>query len=262
MTALKLSACSKMITSSRAVEQAPHLGFDEQLCRSGDAVLSDAALRLVIFDCDGVLIDSEPVSRCVVAEEAMSLGWAVSDAELQGFTGLTWSALKPVFEAAIGRELPAEWPKMLQDRLIDRMRGGVELIEGAKQVLCETAALGLPYRIASNSSHQEMAQKFTFTGLLPLVEGRIHSARDVRHGKPAPDLFLAAAKAEGVDPAQCLVVEDSAPGIAAAHAAGMRVVAYARDSRAAGHEVAPHYVVRSLAELPALFKAAMMERAA
>ena len=224
--------------------------------------MTSAPLLLVIFDCDGVLIDSEPVSQRVVAEEARALGWNPTRADLHGFTGLTWSALKPVFESAIGRSLPADWPKMLQDRLIDRLSTGVEPIQGASEMLRATAALGLPYRIASNSSHQEMAQKFGITGLLPLLEGRLHSARDVAYGKPAPDLFLAAARAEGIDPAHCLVVEDSVPGIAAAHAAGMRVVAYMPAAVTDAHIVPPHHIVRSLADLPPLFKAAMLERAA
>ncbi len=219
-------------------------------------------LRLVIFDCDGVLVDSEPVSQRVVIEEAAALGWNPTDTEVHRFTGLTWSALKPIFEVAIGHDLPAAWPKMLQDRLIDRMAAGVEPIHGAREMLQETTALGLPYRIASNSSHQEMDQKFRLTGLLALVKGRLHSARDVTCGKPAPDVFLAAAKAEGIDPAHCLVVEDSAPGVTAAHAAGMRVVVYAPHRLAGVHAIAPYFVVSSLSELPPLFRAAMMERVA
>ena len=213
-------------------------------------------LRLVIFDCDGVLIDSEPLSRRVVAAEAARLGWAIPEATLHGFTGQTWSALQPAFEEAIGHKLPAMWPQRLQERLVALLETGVAAMPGARDLLQATAALGLRYRVASNSSHEEMAAKFGGTGLLPLVAGRMHSARDVARGKPAPDLFLAAAAAAGVSPAQCLVVEDSAPGVAAATAAGMRVVRYAPDGAVEGP------LVRSLAELPVLFRAAMLEHAA
>ena len=219
-------------------------------------------VRLVIFDCDGVLIDSEPVSRALLAEEAQSLGWALTEAGAHRFTGLTWSALKPVFEAETGRTLPAAWPATVQEKLIERMRAGVPAMQGARAALETTASMGLPYRIASNSSHQEMAEKFTSTGLAELVAGRVHSARDVARGKPAPDLFLAACRAEGVPPADCVVVEDSAPGIAAAHAAGMQVVAFAPAGLPPGLAAAPHHVVRSLDQLPALFRTLMLERAA
>jgi HAD superfamily hydrolase (TIGR01509 family) len=137
------------------------------------------------------------------------------------------------------------------------MNGGVSAMPGAREVLEAVAALGLPYRVASNSSHEEMAQKFGATGLVPLVEGRMHSARDVAFGKPAPDLFLAAAAAGGVRPENCLVVEDSVPGMTAARAAGMRVVAYAPEGLPAGFPIQPDMTVRSLLELPAIFAAGM-----
>jgi HAD superfamily hydrolase (TIGR01509 family) len=212
---------------------------------------------MVIFDCDGVLIDSEPLSQEVVREEAATLGWKMTELELHGLTGLTWSALKPVFEAKLGRALPAEWPAMLQERLVGVLASGVNAMPGARKMLEDTARLGLPYRVASNSSHAEMAQKFAVTGLLPLVEGRMHSARDVARGKPAPDVFLAAAAAEGVEAQNCLVVEDSAPGIAAAHAAGMRVIGYSPSGAAAMHPDAPHSWIGDLRELRAILEEAL-----
>jgi HAD superfamily hydrolase (TIGR01509 family) len=214
-------------------------------------------LRLVIFDCDGVLIDSEPVSQKLVRDEAAAMGWAMSEAEMHGLTGFTWSAIKPVFETKTRRMLPADWPGRMQDRVIAAMNGGVEAMAGAREVLEATTALGLPYRVASNSSHEEMAQKFGATGLAGLVEGRTHSARDVPHGKPAPDLFLAAAAAAGVAPAHCLVIEDSVPGMTAARAAGMRLVAYAPQGLSPGSAVQPDITARSLRELPAIFASAM-----
>ena len=159
--------------------------------------------------------------------EAASLGWDMTESDMHGVTGQTWSSLKPIVEARIGRTLPAAWPKILQDRVIAAMQNGVDTVAGAKEVLQATAALGLPYRIASNSSHEKLDQKFGLTGLAPLVAAAPTAPADVAHGKPAPDLFLAAAAAAGIAPEHCLVVEDSAPGITAAHAAGMRVVAYA-----------------------------------
>ncbi len=217
---------------------------------------------LVIFDCDGVLIDSEPASRRLLAEEATALGWPMQPDEARRFTGMTWSSIRPVYEAAIGRALAADWPESLQARLIAVMSAGVPAVPGARALLETVRAMGLAYRVASNSSHEEMAAKFGHTGLTDLVAGRMHSARDVAHGKPAPDLFLAAAAAEGVRPADCLVVEDSVPGIAAAQAAGMRVVAFAPEGLHAGLPRAPDYVVADLAELPALFRSVLLDQAA
>jgi HAD superfamily hydrolase (TIGR01509 family) len=219
--------------------------------------VSGVPLRLVIFDCDGVLIDSEPVSQGLVRDEAARMGWLMTSAEIHDVTGRTWSSLKPIFEAHTGHVLPQDWPKMMQDRVVAVMRNGVNAMPGAREVLEATAALGLPYRIASNSSHEEMAEKFGLTGLLPLVEGRMHSARDVAFGKPAPDLFLAAAAAGEVRPEECLVIEDSVPGMTAAKAAGMRVVAYAPMGLPPRFPVQPDLVVRSLLELPAIFASVM-----
>jgi beta-phosphoglucomutase-like phosphatase (HAD superfamily) len=124
------------------------------------------------------------------------------------------------------------------------------------EALAGLAALGLPWRIASNSSHEEMAAKFARLGISALVAGRVHSHHDVARGKPAPDLFLAAAAAEGVDPGACVVVEDSAPGLRAAAAAGMNCLVYAprQNGPALDGYVAAHF--KSMFELPALFAAA------
>jgi beta-phosphoglucomutase-like phosphatase (HAD superfamily) len=217
---------------------------------------------MVIFDCDGVLIDSEPLSRQVLAAEALTHGWRMTEAELHATTGLTWSALKPIIEGRLGNTLPPDWPKTMQDRIIPLLGSHAAAIQGARELLEQTSILGLPYRIASNSSHEEMEQKFAATGLTGLVQGRVHSARDVARGKPAPDLFLAASAASGIAPHACLVIEDSVPGIAAAHAAGMQVIAYAPNGASPDVSGAsPHGVIRSLAELLPLFKAATLELA-
>lgn len=184
-------------------------------------------LALVIFDCDGVLVDSEAISREVIISECRRLGLAMDDAWARRFTGLRWSDLQPVLEAEAGQTLPADWPMRMQDGLIAAMAGRLQAMPGAAEAMRAVAGLGLPYRIASNSSHAEMAAKFADTGLTQLTQGRCHSAKDVGVGKPAPDLFLAVAKAAGVAPGACLVVEDSVPGVTAARAAGMACLAYA-----------------------------------
>jgi HAD superfamily hydrolase (TIGR01509 family) len=137
----------------------------------------------------------------------------------------------------------------------------VDPIPGAREALLGTAALGLPYRIASNSSRAEMAAKFARTGLAPLVEGRIHSAYDLiargKRGKPAPDLFLEAAAAGGADPAECLVIEDSLAGVTAAVAAGMRCWAYSPDGDGAHLRAACALPFASMFRLPDLMRSSL-----
>jgi HAD superfamily hydrolase (TIGR01509 family) len=219
-------------------------------------------LQLVIFDCDGVLVDSEGLSKQVVLAEAASLGWALDEAAAAAFTGRRWTDLQPVFEAAVGHALPADWPLHMQDELLARMRGGIQAMPGAADALRATAALGLPYRIASNSSREEMAAKFAATGLAELVAGRVHSAKDVGIGKPAPDLFLATAAAAGVAPAHCLVIEDSRPGVTAALAAGMRCIGYTPHGDIFSLASMGVQTIAAFADLPPILRASLLETAA
>ncbi len=183
---------------------------------------------LIIFDCDGVLVDSEPVSNRVVASELTRLGWAMTPEEADTrFLGMTFPDMVPVIEAQLQRTLPDSWRDDLIGELMNRMAEEVEPIPGALAALHGVSALGLPWRIASNSSHREMAVKFRRIGIEALAAGRIHSFEDVARGKPAPDLFLAAAAAEGIAPSATLVIEDSVTGARAAAAAGMACLGYA-----------------------------------
>ncbi len=221
-------------------------------------------LRLVIFDCDGVLVDSEGPSNRMVAEEISRLGWPMLEAEAtQRFIGFRLSDIPPVVEARLGRSVPAGWVGHLRQRLVSVLGQEVEPMPGIPEVLHAVTALGLPYRVASNSGHEEMRAKFARTGLTRLFEGRAHSAYDVARGKPAPDVFLAAAaaEAEGVPPAACIVVEDSLVGVQAAVAAGMACVGL--DPHGAGEALraAGARPIQSLAELPALLRAAMCSAA-
>ena len=218
--------------------------------------------RLVIFDCDGVLVDSEPASRVAVFDEAAALGWPITDQEAHGFVGLRWSDLQPIFQRHSRARLPAGWPDHMQARLLAVLDGNLHAMPGAADTLRAVTALGLPYRIASNSSHEEMAAKFQLAGLTGLVAGRVHSARDVGRGKPAPDLFLAAAAAQGVPPAACLVIEDSHPGVTAALAAGMACLGYAPETDPFGLAALGVQLIRTLAEIPPLLRAALRNQAA
>jgi HAD superfamily hydrolase (TIGR01509 family) len=215
-------------------------------------------LRLVIFDCDGVLVDSEPIANRVIAADLTRLGWSMTGEEChRRFLGLNLTSMVPLIEAELRHPVPPRWERSVGEQLVTVLGQEVELIQGAADVLAETTLLGLPWRIASNSSHAELQAKFGRNGLADLVAGRLHSHHDVARGKPAPDLFLAAASAEGVAPDACLVIEDSAPGVRAAMAAGMTCLGFCPDSDGAhllAEGAAPFH---SLHDLPALLRAAL-----
>jgi HAD superfamily hydrolase (TIGR01509 family) len=216
-------------------------------------------LRLVIFDCDGVLVDSEGPSSRLVAAEVTALGWPITADDSQSlFVGRRLSDIPAIIEPQIGRPVPPGWVGQLRDRLIALLAAEAEVMPGAHEVLAATTALGLPFRVASNSSHEEMAVKFERTKLTHLVAGLTHSARDVAAGKPAPDVFLAAAAAAGVPPSACLVVEDSVPGALAARAAGMACIGLAPHGDDPALRAAGAILIRSLGELPAILQAAMV----
>jgi HAD superfamily hydrolase (TIGR01509 family) len=216
-----------------------------------------APLRLVIFDCDGVIVDSEPVSNRLVAEELSGLGWAMTAAEAdRHFLGMTFSDMVPVIEARLGQPLPPGWKPGFVQRLIGVLAQEVTPIPGAVEALLAVNTLGLPWRVASNSSHEEMRAKFARIGITDLVAGRVHSHRDVARGKPAPDLFLAAAAAEGAAPGECLVIEDSLPGARAAAAAGMDCLGFAPATDGAALRGVGAVPFHSMFDLPGLIAAA------
>ena len=215
-------------------------------------------LRLVIFDCDGVLVDSEGPSNRLVAAEISALGWPMTTEEsCQLFVGRRLSDIPPIIEAQLGRPIPRAWVTQLRGKLIELLSHEVEAMPGAHDALRAVTALGLPYRVASNSSHEEMAAKFQRVGMVDLVAGRLHSARDVRAGKPAPDVFLHAAAAAGIPPAACLVIEDSVPGAQAARAAGMTCIGLAPHGDDPALRASGAVLIRSFTELPALLRRAM-----
>lgn len=210
-------------------------------------------LRLVIFDCDGVLVDSEPVANRLVSTELGKLGWMLTPEEAnEVFLGMTLTNMLPVIEAQLGRAVPEGWKQMIMARMLEAMAAEAVPIPGALEALHGVTQLGLPWRVASNSSHDEMRVKFGRLGISDLVVGRVHSHRDVNKGKPAPDLFLATAAAEGVLPAECVVVEDSVTGASAAAAAGMDCLGYASHSDGAALRAVGAVPFGSMFDLPGL----------
>ena len=184
-------------------------------------------LRLVIFDCDGVIIDSEAIAGRITAASLTELGWPMTAEEAQHrFVGMGLADIMPLVAAAIGRPVPTDWRHDLKRRYVTALAEEVTTVPGAVEAMQALSARGMAWRVASNSSHEEMAVKFGRVGLSDFVAGRLHSYTDVARGKPEPDLFLATAAAQGVQPAECVVIEDSVVGACAAAAAGMDCLAY------------------------------------
>jgi HAD superfamily hydrolase (TIGR01509 family) len=219
-------------------------------------------LELVIFDCDGVLIDSEALCNRVVAEILTEAGWPMTAKECTDrFIGMSFYAMQPEIEARLGRSLGDDWVDRVVDVVTAAMKREAEPVAGAREALDAVMAMGLNWRIASNSSHLEMAAKFGRVGWLELVAGRVHSSVDViargGAGKPAPDLFLAAAAAAAVAPARCLVIEDSVHGATAARAAGMDCLGFVPHGDAAALRAAGAVPFHSMHDLPGLLRAAL-----
>jgi beta-phosphoglucomutase-like phosphatase (HAD superfamily) len=216
-----------------------------------------APLRLVIFDCDGVLVDSEPVSNRILAEDLTARGWPMDTAEAtRRFVGTTLPDMRPVIEARLGARLPGSWSDEVAMRIVKALAEEATAIAGAVDALVAVTALGVPWRVASNSSHPEMRAKFARIGIAELVGNRAHSFTEVAAGKPAPDLFLAAAAAEGVTSRDCLVIEDSLTGVRAAVAAGMDCLGFAPHSDGAVLRAAGAVPFHAMAELAGLIRAA------
>lgn len=221
-----------------------------------------APLRLVIFDCDGVIADSEGIANRIMARVVTELGWPIAPGDADRlFLGMTLAAVTPIVEAKIGRKLAPGWADHVRDEFITALGRELEPIPGALAALDGVDALGLPWRIASNSTHEEMRVKFARIGILDRVRGRMHSHRDVAAGKPAPDLFLATAAAQGVSPGECVVIEDSTTGARAAAAAGMDCLGYAPHGSAAALRAVGAVTFQSMFDLAHLIALAPREAA-
>lgn len=183
------------------------------------------AVELVIFDCDGVLIDSERLGVKVDVQALRELGWPLSEAEvIERFVGRSDRENRAAIEAHLGHKLPNGWAELLDARYRQAFAAELTPVDGVLEAL---EAIALPTCVASSGTHEHLRYTLGLTGLYERFAGRIFSADDVGRGKPAPDLFLHAASEMAVNPAGCIVVEDSRPGVEAARAAGMRALAFA-----------------------------------
>jgi HAD superfamily hydrolase (TIGR01509 family) len=214
-------------------------------------------MTLLIFDCDGVLVDSEVLALDTLREMMASLGGPMTmDEADREFTGGSLADTLATAERLLGRPIPADVGEQFGRLLFERFRRELKPVPGVRDAISS-----LPYRrcVASSSSPDRLRLSLEVTGLAPLFE-HVFSAVQVARGKPAPDLYLLAAKTLGEPPERCIVIEDTVRGVVAGRAAGARVVGFAGAAHVAptlGEDLAragAAVVIRSMDELPAVVR--------
>jgi HAD superfamily hydrolase (TIGR01509 family) len=209
---------------------------------------------LVIFDNDGVLVDSEGHANQILSDLLNQSGWAVNmtrEESMAEFLGRSLPAIRQLIEARLGHALPGDFEARYHARLFEVFDAELAAVPGVEDAL---ERIRVPTCVASSGTHERIRRALAATGLLPRFEGRIFSAEDVARGKPAPDLFLHAARSLGVPPSRCAIVEDSPLGVDAANAAGMVAFGFARLTPPAVLSHALGGIFSSMAELPALLE--------
>jgi HAD superfamily hydrolase (TIGR01509 family) len=187
-----------------------------------------SAPDLVIFDCDGVLVDTERLTVGVEARVLTELGWPhTAEDVVARWMGRSSAAQLRDLEKRLGRDRARRFDELTTAELHDTFERELTAIEDIPALLDHLDASGVRTCVASSGTHDRMRRTLGITGLHHRFAGRIFSASDVPHGKPAPDLFLRAAARMGVPPAGCVVIEDSVYGVRAGVAAGMRVLGFA-----------------------------------
>jgi HAD superfamily hydrolase (TIGR01509 family) len=181
-------------------------------------------MGLIIFDCDGVLVDSEIIAHALLAQMMTDLGHPMTTAEaVRKFAGRSLADTLSLIEASLGRSIPDDLGQRYGRLLLERLHRDLRPIAGVKAAI---AALRYPRCVASSSSLERIRLSLEATALASLFDANIFSATQVAHGKPAPDLYLFASRRMGAAPERCVVVEDSALGVTAGRAAGMKVIGF------------------------------------
>ena len=220
-----------------------------------------ATLRFdaVLFDCDGVLVDSEPITNGVLREMLQELGWALSPQEcMRLFIGKAVKDERAIIEAHTGVTLTEEWLAQFRARRNERLEQQLRAIDGALQAVSDIhIRFGGRIACASGADRGKVELQLAKCGLMRWFEGRIFSGHELPRSKPAPDVYLAAAAALGVDPRRCAVVEDTVTGVTAGVAAGATVFGYSppeagHDAPAALRAAGAVHVFDDMSELPGL----------
>ena len=200
-----------------------------------------------------MLVDSERIATRIDVEVLTELGWPITQDEvIERFVGKTDAAMRQEVEEYLGRSVSSDWERF-EKRYLDAFAAGLEAVDGIVEAL---DAIEIPTCVASSGRPESIEAKLRLTGLWERFDGRISSAADVEHGKPAPDLFLHAARMMGVAPAVCSVVEDSPFGVQAARAAGMRSFGYSGGITSAERLRDADVVFDDMRELPRLLETA------
>jgi HAD superfamily hydrolase (TIGR01509 family) len=206
---------------------------------------------LVLFDCDGVLVDSERLAVAIDVRAIGALGWPITEAEvIELFLGRSEADIFAMVQQHIGRTLPPDWDESWTAEFRRVFEEELEAVPGVTEAIKAIAAEGFQTCVASSGSTEKMCRTLGKTGLWDFFEGRIYSAAQVGRGKPEPDLFLYAAEQAGIRPSRCVVVEDSRYGVAAARAAGMKVIGFAGGITPAAQLVAADVVLTDMSDLP------------
>lgn len=193
---------------------------------------------LIIFDCDGVVVDSEVLACACLADALRLHGLDLRiDDVFDLFLGRSFSVVEDHYRSVTGKPLPVRFREDLRERLA---RSFVDSLTSMPHVIDVLKRLDRPYCLASSSDADRIRLTLAVTGLAPFFSDRVYDASMVSHGKPAPDLYLFIAGKMGAAPARALVVEDSVSGILAARAAGMKVWGFIGGSHCEGRDIAPH----------------------
>jgi HAD superfamily hydrolase (TIGR01509 family) len=225
-------------------------------------VLSDTVNKewlqsdLVIFDCDGVLVDSEMIASRVLARALSDLGYGLSaEDSRRRFTGMSMASVVEDVERDWGRALPGDFAQTIRMMDQEAFAGELQPVAGIAETI---ARIPTAKCVASSGAPEKIRHSLSITGLLDLFAPHLFSAAMVANGKPAPDLFLFAAQSMGVAPGSCVVVEDSTAGVHAGLAAGMRVLGFAGASHAGPgygdrlRQAGASVVFEDMARLPSL----------
>jgi len=206
--------------------------------------------KMVLFDCDGVLVDSEGITNRVMRDNFAGYGLDMTIEQIMNlFVGGTMDGVM-IKAREFGAKLPDDWLDEIYGLMLKQLAAEVELVPGVLDVLDALDRAGIVYAVGSNGPHKKMQVTLTRTGLLDRLEGRIYSREDVVNAKPAPDVYLKAAG--GISPQDCVVIDDSASGARAGKAAGMTTFGYVADSDRVKMAEICDVIFDDMAELPAL----------
>ena len=216
--------------------------------------MSKRKFGLVIFDCDGVLVDSELITNRVFAQMLNELGIAVTLEDMfERFVGRSMPQCLELITMLLGRPVPEHFVEEYQTRSATALRSELQAVPDIETVL---AAIRIPYCVASSGTHEKMQTTLGITGLLPQFRGKMYSVTEVAQSKPFPDVFLHAARQQGVVPAECAVIEDTPTGVRAGVAAGMTVFGYsAVTPKLRLIEAGAHHTFERMRDLPGLMSA-------